>query len=207
MVEELIKLTQPVVAEVRAPISVEQAGVTVGETFHQSVYLALNLTPELRTIRANLLKAVGAPADLESPAFPHASLYYGDGSSEDKHRVVVQMMDAGTLDILGNGSIEVTRLGPRFELTEVWIVDIVSQQPASWKVLHKQALAGGELAPSLTPSPPPSSPVFPVSPLTPLRQSTAGTTSSTSGSPTTMTTAVRPRYEEPTLSHSHATMG
>jgi len=180
-VEELIKITQPVVAEARAPISVEQAGVTVGETFHQSIYLTLNLTAELRTIRANLLKAVGAPADLESPGFPHASLYYGDGSSEDKHHVVVQMKDAGALDILGDGSIEVTRLGPRFELTEVWIVDIVSQQPASWKVLHKQALAGGELASSLTPSPPASSPA---PPLTPLRQITSGTTSSTSCSPT-----------------------
>jgi hypothetical protein len=152
-VEEFAKVTQAVIDEVKAPISLEEAGVQVGETFHQSVYLALKPTDELTILRANLLEAVGAPADTESPAFPHASLYYGEGSKEDKHHVVAQMLDACAVDIRHDGLIEVTGLESRLELTEVWIVNIATAQPADWEVLHKLALSGAEVAPSLLASP------------------------------------------------------
>lgn len=170
-VDELAKVTQAVIAEVKAPISLEEAGVQVGETFHQSVYLALQPTEELTILRANLLKAIGAPANTESPAFPHASLFYGEGSNEDKHHVVAKMMDARAVDICHDGSIEVTGLESRLELTEVWIVNIATPQPADWEVLHKLALAGAEVAPSL-----PASPVS--------RKGTGETATSTNSSPT-----------------------
>jgi 2'-5' RNA ligase len=79
--KELANIAQTVIARVEAPISLEEAGVQAGETFDQSVYLALKPTSELMTLRANLLKAAGAPASTKSPAFPHASLYYGEGQS------------------------------------------------------------------------------------------------------------------------------
>jgi len=170
-VEELAKAMKPVVAGVKSPISLEEAGVQVGATFHQSVYLALKPVPELTALRDSLLRAVNPPAETESGAFPHAPLYYGAGSNEDKHHVVAQMMDACTVDIRHDGLIEVTGLQSRLDLSEVWIVHIASEHPESWKVLHKEAIAGAEIANSLPPSP--------VSPITASsRQNTDGGTNS-----------------------------
>ena len=151
--ETLVKLTRPVVAAAKSPISLAQAGVQVGETYHQSVYLALSPADELTTLREDLLKALGAPAGTESSAFPHASLYYGEGSKDAKSDVVTQMMEAGTVDINKKGVIEITGLESRFDFTEIWIVNIANEHPDSWKVLHKEPLASEELAASLPPSP------------------------------------------------------
>ena len=170
--EALVKLTHPVVAAFKSPISLEQAGVQVGETYHQSVYLALSPADELTTLREDLLKALGAPAGTGSSAFPHASLYYGEGSKDAKSDVVTQMMEAGTVDINKKGVIEITGLEPRFDFTEIWIVNIANEHPDSWKVLHKEPLGSEELAASLPPSPVVQTP--------PSRQPST----STSGSPT-----------------------
>jgi len=137
--EELKGITHTVVAASAfvSPISLDQEGVQVGDTFHQSVYLALNPTEELMKLRSNLLNALGTPANPETPAFPHASLYYGEVSKDDKLRLVTQMT---LLDTRGDGAVVVKRLNSRLDLTQVWIVDIIADDPASWVVLHKEAI-------------------------------------------------------------------
>ena len=164
-IEEFVEITQPVVDEARAPISLQQAGVRVGDTFHRSVYLALVPSIELTTLRSNLLNALGVPADMERPVFPHLALYYGEGSKDGKYDVVYQMMESCTVDIMKNGMIEVAGL-ESLGLTEMWIVDIRTEDPAGWMVLHKQALIGSELAIPSIPAPP--------SPVTQTNETTAG---------------------------------
>ena len=143
-IEEFVEITQPVVDEARAPISLQQAGVKVDQT---SVYLALKPSTELETLRSNLLKALGAPADTESPAFPHLSLYYGEGPMRNKYEVVARMVDSRTVDVWNDGMLEVEGL-ESLGLTEIWIMDIRTEDPASWMVYHKQDLIRSELAPS-----------------------------------------------------------
>lgn len=90
------------------------------------------------------MKAVGASSKTESPHFPHASLYYGDGSAEDKHHVVASLMDARAVDISNNGTVEVSHLGPEgVQFDAVWIVNIGGKNPSDWKVLHKEPLVAG----------------------------------------------------------------
>ena len=145
---ELVNITRSVVAEVEAPISLEGAGVQIGEAFHESVYLALKSTAGLMALRTNFLKAVGAQTNTESPESPHASLYYGEGSIERNTHVVRTMMEARVINIRSDGLLDVVGLELRLDLTEIWIVDIPTDQPMDWKVVYKQALVGAKLAPS-----------------------------------------------------------
>ena len=141
-IEDLLKATQPVIAETKTPISLKQAGPQAGGNFNRTIYLALYPTAELKTLRANLLEAIGAPSN------PYSPIYYG-GRSDGGWRPVVRLMDAHVVfdeKFLGLGKV--------LDFTEVWIVDVTTEQPASWKVLHKQALAGTEIAPPFPKSPP-----------------------------------------------------
>jgi hypothetical protein len=69
------------------------------------------------------------------------------------------MLEARIINIHSDGLLEVVGLESRLDLTEVWIVNIPTDQLMDWKVLYKQALAGAELAPSLPPSPLSSTPL------------------------------------------------
>ena len=156
--EELKGITHTVVADsaFNSPISLDQERVQVGDTFHQSVYLELNSTKELVELRSNLLNALGAPANTETPAFPHAPLHYGEGHQDDKHRLVTQMTQ---LDTRGDGAVVVKGLNSRLDLTQLWIVDIIADDPASWVVLHEEALVTGfTQQPAISPPSPPVSP-------------------------------------------------
>ncbi|KAF8308304.1 hypothetical protein DL93DRAFT_2087058 [Clavulina sp. PMI_390] len=134
-------------------ITLAQGQVTIGETFHQSVFLALKPTQPLTSLRTALLKATGASTKTESANFPHASLYYGDGSSEDKHHVVAHLMDAQKVDIALDGTLEVSSLpaeGVSFDA--VWIMDIGGKNPSDWKVIHKEPLSGSKASDPATAS-------------------------------------------------------
>lgn len=54
------------------------------------------------------------------------------------------MMDSRAIDIHTEGKLEVSNLGSELHLDTVWIVDIVSEDPTTWKVLHKEPLKEGK---------------------------------------------------------------
>ena len=64
---------------------------------------------------------------------------------DNKHEVVAYMLESGAVDITNRGVIAVEGL-ESLGLTEMWIVDIRTEDPASWRVLHKQTLIGSERA-------------------------------------------------------------
>lgn len=165
-VEELAEATRPIAA-VMPPLSLEVDRVQVGEKFGQSVFLALKSTSQLEELRATLLKALGAPAETESTASPHASLYHGTSTKHDYHNVAAGMVADGVLDTRKDGALVVKGLGSRLDLTEIWIVNITSESPASWEVLHTEAFGGAEVAHPLPP-PTPTSPISPISPIPPI---------------------------------------
>lgn len=138
-IKELVDVTKRIVAETKPLISLEEAGVHVGESM---IYLALKPTIEVNTLRTDLLEAIGAPTDTEGPAFPHVPLYYG---VEDEQDVVAKMMPH-KMDVRHDGSIEVVGLQSPLKLTELWIVGIPDEHLITWKVFHKQSLAGPNLA-------------------------------------------------------------
>lgn len=138
--QEIVEVSRTVISGVEAPISLEIAGVQTGSMFYQGVYLTFEPADELTALCENLLKALDAPANTKNLAPPRASLYYGEGTANDKRRIAMQMMDAG----VHTGNLE---------LTEVWIVKTTAERQGDWKILHRQALAGAELAPPRALSP------------------------------------------------------
>lgn len=156
--DQLVSLTRSVVESTKDKVALQVGQVTVGDTFHQSIFLTFSATPELTSLRTKLLKALRAPSSLTptsaSPHFPHASLYYGSGTQEDKHHVVMQMMDARVLDIQfdggGNSNVEVTGLPKGVEFEGVWVVDTGTTKgphPSEWKLLHKETFGASQVAP------------------------------------------------------------
>lgn len=80
--DKLISSTKSIVKKVVAPLTLEQDEVKVGETYHQSVFLKLKENENVNKLRKDLMKSVGVTDDTITHDYPHASLYYGNGSAD-----------------------------------------------------------------------------------------------------------------------------
>jgi hypothetical protein len=164
--EQLIKTTKSVLTGASA-VTLTPGTVQVGDNYHQSVFLTLQPTEALTSLRTKLAKAVKAPSSaLASPSstapphFPHASLYYGNGTRDDRHHIIMHMLDQRVLDIQfdkdGNSNVEVTGL-KTVELDSLWIVDTGESKestPSEWKLLLKESFGAGAGAEAAAVPPP-----------------------------------------------------
>lgn len=102
---------------------------------------------------------------------------------QDKHHLVMQMMDARILDISSEGKIEVSEVAQNeFHFDSIQIVDIVTREPKDWKVLHTERLRGTN----------PGAPALQVTPPAPSESASPTASGSPKSNGASTTTAVAP---------------
>lgn len=124
---------------VRAPFR----SVDIGDHYFRSVYIAIELTPELDTLRRQVYTALNL--EKESPLFPHLSLCYisdDDAARGERKRLHGHLTSTGLKrEFVRDSGISGVGLGVEaeidgFDICEVWVVQCEGPVE-SWPVLRK----------------------------------------------------------------------
>lgn len=108
---------------VKGPVSINFEKIRTGETYFQSVFIAIEATQSILALHEHIHRALGVQP--KTPEFPHLSLYYGN---EEKAQIAEE-----TSSLL-NGN---TSGG--FQAKEIWVVNCEGK-PESWAIFEKICL-------------------------------------------------------------------
>ncbi|KAG9126587.1 hypothetical protein FRC07_002895 [Ceratobasidium sp. 392] len=126
-----------------APITLDFLRVQAGETYFQSVLIAVGLSPELQSLHDSVRKILNRPFPPSGSFFPHLSLFYGGDSQEFKQSLVRKLYEDGTaVPIEDNRGVAVAGVS-KIHVREVWLLR-TEGPPEGWEVLEKYRLGGDD---------------------------------------------------------------
>lgn len=105
------------------PIMINFRGVQTGQTYFQSVFIAIEATQTILDLHKHVHGTLGVQP--KTPQFPHLSLYYGDKDKQETARIAEKLLLATTSG---------------FRTTDIWIVNCEGR-PESWSILEKFQLS------------------------------------------------------------------
>ncbi|QRW00115.1 CPDase domain-containing protein [Ceratobasidium sp. AG-Ba] len=121
------------------PMALKCLQVQAGQTYFQSVLIAVDLSPELRSLHDSVRDALNRPLPSGSSYFPHFSLFYGGETQEFKESLVQQLYQDGTA-VAADGDTGVAVAGvSEIHVQEVWLLR-TEGPPEEWEILGKWRL-------------------------------------------------------------------
>ncbi|KAG9077191.1 hypothetical protein FS749_010952 [Ceratobasidium sp. UAMH 11750] len=124
-----------------APMTLDFLKVQAGETYFQSVLIAIRPNPELQSLHDSVRESLGRPLPPDGSYFPHLSLFYGGDSQDFKELLVRKLYKDGTaVPTEANRGVTVAGIS-KIHVREVWLLR-TEGPPQGWEVLEKWRLGG-----------------------------------------------------------------
>ncbi|KAF8710855.1 Cyclic phosphodiesterase-like protein, partial [Rhizoctonia solani] len=112
--------------------------VRTGQSYFQSVLIAIDPTPELGNLHDSVRQALNHPLPPGGTYFPHLSLFYG-GDQELKESLVRRLFDQGTAVPSESKSGDIVAGISEIHVEEIWLVR-TEGPPEAWEVIEKWKL-------------------------------------------------------------------
>ncbi|CAE6414038.1 unnamed protein product [Rhizoctonia solani] len=112
--------------------------VRTGESYFQSVLIAIDPTPKLVDLHDSVRKALNYPLPPNGTYFPHLSLSYG-GDKELKESLVRRLFDQGTAVPNDTKTGDIVAGISEIHVEEIWLVRSEGP-PEAWEVTEKWKL-------------------------------------------------------------------
>ncbi|KAH7340830.1 RNA ligase/cyclic nucleotide phosphodiesterase [Rhizoctonia solani] len=120
------------------PMTLRFLKVQTGESYFQSVLIAIDPTPELVNLHDSVRQTLNYPLPPGASYFPHLSLFYG-GDQELKESLVQRLHEQGTV-VSREGEYGDTVAGiSEIHIEEIWLVRSEGP-PEVWEVVEKWRL-------------------------------------------------------------------
>ncbi|KAF8610184.1 LigT-like protein [Ceratobasidium sp. AG-I] len=121
------------------PLTLDCVNVQAGQTYFQSVLIAIGLSPELQALHDSVRQSLDKPLPAGVSFFPHLSLFYGGSSQEFKESLVRKLFEDGTAVHVDDGhGVTVAGLS-KIHVNEVWLLR-TEGPPEEWEVMEKWKL-------------------------------------------------------------------
>lgn len=120
------------------PLTLDCLNVQTGETYFQSVLIAIGLSPELQALHDSIRQSLDKPLPPGASFFPHVSLFYGGSSQEYKQTLVQGLFDDGTAVRLDGHGVAVAGVS-KIHVNEVWLIRSEGP-PEEWEIIEKWKL-------------------------------------------------------------------